>query len=123
MLIESQQQAISVKAELSERKTEQAGNAEETRFKPLLFAQWKQDTYSLVVSQNPQPSAPVISKENLKKVVENVVNEEDRSRNVVIVRLIEEEGEELNGRVEELFFTIGPKPRLEACETGRNKNA
>ena len=47
------------------------------------------------------------AKKDLKEVMKHVVNEEDRSRNVVIFGLSEKEGEELNGRVEELFTTIG----------------
>ena len=79
-------------------------------------------TYSSVVLQNTQSSVPVISKEGLKEVVKNVVNEEDHRCNVVIFGLLEEEGEELNDRVEELFTTTEHKPRLEACRIRKNNN-
>ena len=50
----------------------------------------------------------------LKKVVKSVVQEEDRSRNVVIFGLTEKKEENVEERVKEVFEVIGLKPPLHA---------
>ena len=50
------------------------------------------------------------------------MEEEDRSRNVVIFDLNEEDNEKLNERVAEVFESIGQKPRAEACRVGQKKS-
>ena len=123
-LIESQQQVISVQEELSECKTEQLETLKKTVKSSVVDsvkAEFK--TYSAVVqsSQSVQ-SEHVISKDILKTVVKDVVDEEDRSRNVVLFGLLEEDEEDVNGRVAEVFESIGHKPKVESYRLGRKIN-
>jgi hypothetical protein len=55
----------------------------------------------------------------LKKVVKSVVQEEDRSRNVVVFGLSEKKDENVEERVQELFQELGMKPSMQACRVGR----
>ena len=71
-------------------------------------------SYSSAVQKTPQ-NEQVFSSEALTRVVRNVVEEEDCSRNVVIFGLNEEDDEKLNERVAEVFESIGQKPRAETC--------
>ena len=123
-LIESQQQIISVQVELSECKTEQLETLKKTVESSVadsVKAEFK--TYSSVVQSSQTSRAePALSKEVLKTVVKDVVDEEDRSRNVVVFGLAEEDGENITGRVEELFDAIDHKLKVEGCRLGRKKN-
>ena len=123
-LIESQQQVISVQEELSECKTEQLETLKKTVKSSVVDsvkAEFK--TYSAVVqSSQSSQSEHVISKDILKTVVKDVVDEEDRSRNVVLFGLLEEDEEDVNGRVAEVFESIGHKPKVESYRLGRKIN-
>ena len=123
-LIESQQQVISVQEELSECKTEQLETLKKTVKSSVVDsvkAEFK--TYSAVVqSSQSLQSEHVISKDILKTVVKDVVDEEDRSRNVVLFGLLEEDEEDVNGRVAEVFESIGHKPKVESYRLGRKIN-
>ena len=55
----------------------------------------------------------------LRKVVKSVVQEEDRSKNVIVFGLQERTGENTELRVEELFQDIGLKPHLQAVRVGK----
>ena len=55
----------------------------------------------------------------LKKMVKSVVQEEDRSRNVVIFGLPEQKNENVEARVQEVFQEIGLKPTLQAARVGK----
>ena len=80
-------------------------------------------SYSSAVQKNlPECKEQVFSSEALTRVVRNVVEEEDRSRNVVIFGLPEEDNEKLNDKVAEVFESIGHKPKTEACRVGRKKS-
>ena len=57
--------------------------------------------------KNSQPTEQVISSETLKSVVKGVVEEEDRSRNVVVFGLSEGSDSELVDSVSEVFQNIG----------------
>lgn len=63
--------------------------------------------------------ATVYSKETLKTVLKSVVAEEDRSRNLVVYGLKEEEGEQLPALVSEVLEELDEKPRFEAFRVGR----
>ena len=60
--------------------------------------------------------------EELKKAVKTVVQEEDRSRNVTIFNLPDQENEDINSVVAIVFEAIGEKPRVEACRLGKRKS-
>ncbi len=48
----------------------------------------------------------------------DVVSEEDRSKNMVIFGLVDENGEEITEKVSQLFQILGEKPNLEAHRIG-----
>ncbi|KAL5271181.1 hypothetical protein ACHWQZ_G001726 [Mnemiopsis leidyi] len=132
-LIKSQQQVISTQAELSECKTEQLETLRKTVETSVLDSVKTVETsivdsvktelqsYSSAVQRTP-PNEQIFSSKALTRVVRNVVEEEDRSRNVVIFGLNEEDNEKLNERVAEAFKSIGQKLRAEACRVGRKKS-
>ena len=55
----------------------------------------------------------------LKKMLKSVVQEEDRSRNVVIFGLPEQKDENVEKRVQEVFQEIGLKITLMATRVGK----
>ena len=72
---------------------------------------------SSVVTENLPP--PSITAEKVKEVVQSVVNEEDRSKNLLIFGLSELSGEQLGERVDSVFQALGEKPRSEAVRMGK----
>ena len=123
-LIESQKQVISVQAELSDCKTELLDTLKET-VKSSVVDSVKAEfqTYSSIV-ENSQPREQVISSETLETVVKHVVKEEDRSRNIVVFGLTEDNDSELTDVVSEVFQNIGQKPKIvEACRIGSKSNS
>ncbi len=61
--------------------------------------------------------------EQLKKAVKCAVEEEDRSRNVVIFGVKEEDGEELENKVLDVFQYVSEKPRVTKCSRiGKKKS-
>ena len=76
-------------------------------------------TYSSVVQSI---NTPALSTETLKSVVKSVVQEEDRSKSVMVFGLSEEEGEDLAGRVGEVFESVGTKPVMEVCRVGKTES-
>ena len=54
--------------------------------------------------------------------MQTVVQEEDRSKNLMIFGLLEHKDEELNKEVCEVLQTIGEKPRIEACRVGKQRS-
>ena len=65
-------------------------------------------------------SSPILNETTLKTVIKNVVEEEDRSRNLMVFGLAEENGddEQLNSKVSAVFEQLGVKPRVEASRLG-----
>ena len=76
-------------------------------------------SYSEVVKESSNPS---ISSETLKHVVKSAVQEEDRSKHIMVFGLPEQQNEDLSGRVGELFEQLGLKPAMEMCRVGRTGN-
>ncbi len=58
------------------------------------------------------------SKEVIKSAVKSVVIEEDRSRNLILYGVEEEEEEQLPGVVSEILGAVGEKPHFEATRVG-----
>ena len=121
-LIESQQTVIKLQSELLATKDEQLNSLKVT-VKESVEDTMKAGfiSYSSVV-QNNHAQSRAINPEALKTVVQNVVQDEDRSKNVMIFGLPEVPDEELNSTIRELFQAIGEKPRVEACRLGRSKS-
>ena len=59
-----------------------------------------------------------LSKEKLKKAVQEAVHEDDRAKNVVVFGLSEEKSEDLDGKIVQLFSEIEEKPSFEAARIG-----
>ena len=76
-------------------------------------------SYSSVVSNSQPVAAPVISPEALKTVVKTVVAEEDRSLNLLVFGLPEEEQEELEARISEVLEEVGQKPKVKVQRLGK----
>ena len=132
-LIESQQLVITTQAELTECKSEQLETLRKTVETSVIDSVKTVETslvdsvktelqsYSSAVQKTP-PNEQVFSSEALTRVVRNVVEEEDRNRNVVIFGLTEEDNENLNEKVVEIFESIGQKPTADACRVGTRKS-
>ena len=74
--------------------------------------------------QKNQPKEQIISSQTLQTVVKHVVQEEDRSRNVIVFGLAEENETELIDTVGEVFQSIGQKPKIvEACRIGNKSRS
>ena len=68
-----------------------------------------------VASSSPRDS---LTPETLKKTVKEVVEESDRSRNLMVFGLVEEEKEDTVRKLGDVFEELGEKPRVEACRVG-----
>ena len=115
-LIQSQSTVIKLQAELLEIKSNQLESVHSTvKTAVQNTVQAEMKSYSQAVST----TAPVLTEESLKKVVQNAVSEEDRSRNVLIFGLKETDEEKLCDKVDVIFQQIEEKPRFEAIRVGR----
>ena len=74
-------------------------------------------SHSSVLAEKPTPS--IISPEALKRVVQAVVEEEDRSKNIMLFGLKEEKNETLSDKVDEVFVSVGEKPSFVATRIGK----
>ena len=88
-LIRSQNSVIKLQGELLEVKSEQLESVQ-TVMKTAVqdTVQTEMKSYSQAVLKSPPSAAPTFTTENLKKVVQNVVAEEDRGKNVVVFGLL-----------------------------------
>ena len=123
-LIETQQTLISVQKELSECKSEKLESMKkvvETSVADSVKEEFK--SYSSVVGNSQPAAAPVISPEALKTVVKTVVAEEDRSRNLLVFGLPDDEEEQLEERISEVLETVGQKPKIEVQRLGKKKTS
>ena len=73
---------------------------------------------ALKESSGSTTAAPAITPATVKKVVRDVIKEEDRSKNVMVFGLTEEDGELLNEKIGNVFVSIGEKPPLAAVRVG-----
>ena len=79
-------------------------------------------SYSQALSRTIKDSVPVLSERTLKKVVQEAVTDEDRSRNVVVFGLSEEASEDLDCKITSLFNDIEEKPSFEAVRIGEQSD-
>ena len=117
--ITSQKSVIQLPGELLDMKSKELDSVQrtvKTAVKNSVQAEIKSKTY--VLSNSSHSSASTFTAENLKKVVQNVAVEEDRSRNVLIFGLKEDTGEKLNDKICEVFEQMAEKPRFEAVRIG-----
>ena len=78
-------------------------------------------SYSAAVSKH--SAAPNISADSLKQAVKSAIAEEDRTKNVMVFGLCEEEKEQLETKVSGLFQELGEKQKLTASRVGRKAGA
>jgi hypothetical protein len=71
-------------------------------------------SYSDVVAKNTSASGPVCTEESLKNAVKTAIKEEDRSKNLMVFGLGEEDEENLEEKISDLFTDLGEKPRVTA---------
>jgi hypothetical protein len=127
-MLESQNTIIQLQSELLKCKNEQLNSLEnsvKSSVKSSVGESVKAELemYSAVLTNNSSESQKIISCETIKKVVQTVVQEEDRSKNLMIFGLPEQENEQLESVVNEVFQEIGEKPRVEACRFGKPKSS
>ena len=105
-----------------EKKLEGVETAVKTSVEINLKEQFK--SYSEAAAENVMvcPSDGLADPATLKKVVKSVVQEEDRTRNVIIFGLAEEKNEYVSDQVQEVFAEIGLKPVLQASRVGKTSN-
>ncbi|KAL5254356.1 hypothetical protein ACHWQZ_G013964 [Mnemiopsis leidyi] len=123
-LIQNQERLINVQKELSECQSEKLDSMKkivETSVADSVKGELM--SYSSVVANSQPAAAPVISPEALKTVVKTVVAEEDRSRNLLVFGLPDEEGEELEARISEVLEEVGQKPKVEVQRLGKKKTS
>ena len=123
-LIENQKWVISLQEQIIDSKDSQLEAVKtvvETSVESNLKEQFK--SYSAAAAENVmvcQADTDGLSNPaTLRKVVKSVVQEEDRSKNVIIFGLQERKGENIKERVEEVFQDIGLKPKLQAVRVGK----
>jgi hypothetical protein len=112
-LIENQKWVISLQEKVLDCKEQQLAAVQtvvKTTVEDSVKEQFK--SYSDIV-QVCQPESPSLSPEVLKKVVQSVVQQEDRSRNLMVFGIPETENENLSERIQDVFQEIGMKPTLE----------
>ena len=85
------------------------------------FSEAVQAVQTNPVSSNANSGA-VVNQEALRSVVKHVVEEEDRSRNLMLFGIDEVENEQLQVTVNSVFEELGEKPRCEAVRLGLKKS-
>ena len=122
-LIENQKWVISLQEQIidiKENELDAVKTVVKTSVESNLKEQFK--SYSEAAAENVmvcKPDHGLTDPATLKRVVKSVVQEEDRSRNVVIFGLPEKKDENVEERVQEVFQEIGLKPILQASRVGK----
>jgi hypothetical protein len=68
----------------------------------------------LVAKNISAASGPVCTQEFLKKAVKTAIEEEDRSKNLMVFGFVEEDEENIEEKISDLFTDLGEKPRVTA---------
>ena len=125
-LIENQKWVISLQEQLIDCKDKQLEGVK-TVVKSSVESNLKEQfkSYSEAAAENVMvcSSDSLPDPTTLKKVVKSVVQEEDRSRNVIIFGLPEKNDENVEEEVQEIFKEIGLKPTLQASRVGKISKA
>ena len=115
------EKVIRLQGELLERKDEQLKSLQSTVEETVQSTvQTEIRCYSDAVKKG--SGGTVYSKETLKSVMKSVAAEDERSRNVMVFGLGEEDGEQLSTLVTEVFGELDEKPRFEASRVGRRES-
>ena len=111
---------IKLQSELLERKEEQLASLQTAVRTSVQDVKTEIRTYSDAL--NKPTSAAAISTGAFKKVVKEVMAEEDRSKNLMVFGLAEEVGEKLDGpdgKICAMFQELNEKPRCSAVRVGK----
>ena len=117
-LINSQQRVIKVQDELLLSKSELRQSLQSTvttSVENTVKAEFV--SYSAQL-QKSEPRELSVKPETLKSVVRDIVEEEDRSRSLMVFGLAEKSDAQLCDQVSQVFEEIGEKPRIEASRLG-----
>ena len=120
-IIGSQQKVIGLQSELLASSTEQQETLQatvKTSVEDTVKAEFV--SYSAVVEKN---QARTLEPECLNSFVKKVVEEEDRSRSLMVFGLPEEADEQLCEKVSSIFQEIGEKTRVEANRLGKENRS
>ena len=119
-LIENQKCVINLQKQVIDCKEEQL-QAVKTSVEKTVKEELK--SYSDAVQENVMVcQSEGVNSETLKSVIKTVVEEEDRSKNVMVFGLEEAKNEDLSKQVEGLFEEIGLKPKMELSRVGKKGN-
>ena len=117
-LLESQSTVIKIQSEQWKCNREQFQSLQTTVKSTVQETmQSEMKSYSSALTENSPPA--IFSPETLKKVVQAVVEEEDRSKNLMLFGLEEELNETLSNKVSEVFVSVGEKPSFLALRVGK----
>ena len=107
--IRDQDAIIKLQEKLIEKREEEISSVQTTVKTEL-------KSYSSVVSKS---CSAALSQKKITAAVKNVADREDRSRNVIIYGVKEENGEDVEKRIEEILSEIDEKPKLkDSCRIG-----
>ena len=76
-------------------------------------------SYSQVVTNSVSKPEPNFTEAKLKKVIQEAVADEDRSKNIMVFGMSEEAEEDVSDKITAVFEEISEKPRFEAARIGR----
>ena len=120
-LLDAQKKIISLQSELLECKEEKLDSVKTVVQSSVCETVEKEmKTFSSVVQSGCKEKP--ISQTLLKKVIQDVVTTEDRSKNVMVFGLSEEDNEDVTTKVNELLSAIGEKPRTDVCRVGKKNS-
>ena len=113
-LLESQETVIELQKELLECKDGQLQSVEKVVKSEIR-------SYSEAVESAKGPKTASVSVKEVQKVVQNVVEAEDRSKNIIVFGLKEADDEDINVIIDEVLENVGCKPRHESVRIGFKK--
>ena len=76
-------------------------------------------TYSDVMKSSVVSTSAVIPRDTIKSVAQEIAVEEELSRNIMVFGLTEDDDEQLDEMVTEIFQQLGEKPRAESRRLGK----
>ena len=122
-LIDAQEKVVGLQAELLSSRSEQLDTLQETvktSVEDTVKAEFV--SYSAAVVQSQKSVCPMEPK-ILESVVQQVVEDTDRSRSLMVFGFPEQDDEKICDHVSSVFEAIGEKPRFEACRLGKKKSS
>ena len=113
------EKVIRLQSELLERKEEQLKKLQSTVQTTVQdTVQLQMQSYSDAL-KTPTTPPEAVNPEIFRKVVKDVITNEDRSKNLMVFGLAEEDGEQLDEKISNVFLEIGEKPQLAAVRLRR----